>query len=85
METKKKIEQMIEGLDEVKLQQVAEYISFLKFRSRFGNKSVQNDNEWSRLYAEFADTDRLEAEEGMEAYNRILAEEDTRFSWTDGR
>jgi len=78
VETKKKIEQMIEGLDEAKLQQVAEYISFLQFRSRFENKSVQNKNEWGRLYAEFAETDRLEAEEGMEDYNRILAEEDTR-------
>ncbi len=78
METKKKIKQMIEGLDEAKLQQVAEYISFLQFRSRFENKSVQNENEWGRLYAEFAETDRLEAEEGMEDYNRILAEEDTR-------
>jgi hypothetical protein len=67
VETKKKIEQMIEGLDEAKLQQVAEYISFLQFRSRFESKSVQNDNEWARLYAEFAETDRLEAEKGIEA------------------
>lgn len=76
MHVKEKIKQLIEGLDEAKLQQVAEYISFLQFRSRFENKSVQNESEWARLYAEFAETDRLEAEEGLEEYNRILSEED---------
>jgi hypothetical protein len=41
--------------------------------------------EWASLYAEFAETDRLEAEEGMEEYHRILIEEDdTPFSWTEG-
>ena len=39
---------------------------------------TKKKNEWASLYAEFAETDRLEAEEGMEDYNRILAEEDTR-------
>ena len=73
---KNKIEQMIEGFNEAELRQIAEYMTFLRFRSRFQPKSPFDENELARLYAEFAETDRLEANEGMNEYNTILAEED---------
>ena len=73
---KQKISQMIEGFDETELRQIAEYMAFLKFRSRFQKQSVPDENDAARLYAEFAETDRLEAEEGMAEYKKLLTEED---------
>ena len=66
---KEKIEHMIEDLNESDLRQVVEYMAFLQFRSRFRSNPIKNESEMARLYAEFAETDRLEANEGMEAYN----------------
>jgi hypothetical protein len=63
-------------LDNQQLAEVEEFISFLKFKSRFLNFQVANEKQLANLYQEFADEDRLLAEEGMDDYSSLLAKED---------
>lgn len=62
-------------LSDKDLEQVAEYVSFLRFRARRKRANI-DESKLAGLYAEFADEDRELAEAGMEDYARSLAEED---------
>lgn len=59
-------------LSENELQAVAEYVSFLKFRSR----TSLDDARLAALYGEFEQEDRALAEVGMGDYAQALAQED---------
>lgn len=68
MLTKDEITRMIEDFDESELHKIAEFMMFLKFRSKF-HRPALNERNLECLYAEFAETDRLEANEGIEKLN----------------
>lgn len=65
-------------LDEAELNQVAQYLSFLKFRERTRRLQTSDQSDWERLYQEAANEDRELAEAGMADYSAGLASEDAR-------
>lgn len=76
MTIKEQVTKTIESLSDSELHQVAEYLTFLKFRSRFRRKPSTNEQKLAELYADFADEDRQLAEEGIEEYRKKLLAED---------
>jgi hypothetical protein len=75
MSTKEEVLEEIKTLSEAEIEEVAEYVAFLKYRSR-RKPSVVDESHLAALYAEFADEDRNLAEEGMADYAEGLAKED---------
>jgi hypothetical protein len=75
MSTKEHVLEEIEALSEAEIQEVAEYLAFLKYRSRVKTQDV-DEARLAALYAEFAEEDRSLAEEGMTGYAEGLAKED---------
>ena len=63
-------------LDEAALDQVAQYLSFLKFRSRTKQQPQAAQQSWEASYHEAADEDRALAEAGLSDYADGLASED---------
>lgn len=73
VEIKESIKQELENLSQEQLTQVADFISFLKYQSRCA-KVRENQRKIAALYSEFAEEDRLLAEQGIEDYAKILKE-----------
>lgn len=73
--TKEKLKQEIDRFNDEQLKQVAEFIEFIKFRSRFNQKVVDLD-QFASLYQEFAQEDRELAEVGIADYIEQLQKED---------
>lgn len=73
--TKETIKQEIEQLNDTQLNQIAEFIEFIKFRNKFHKKIVDLNN-FANLYQEFAQEDRELAELGMADYANQLRQED---------
>ncbi|MEA5499001.1 hypothetical protein VB834_10155 [Limnoraphis robusta Tam1] len=73
--TKESLKQEIDQLNDEQLKQIAEFIEFIKFRSRF-NQKVVNLEQFASLYQEFADEDKELAEMGMADYVEQLRQED---------
>jgi hypothetical protein len=78
MTIKEQIAQQLDSLSEAELGQIAEYLAFLRFRSRVKSMPPLNETELASLYAEFEDEDREFAEQGMSDYAQRLRDEDTR-------
>jgi hypothetical protein len=76
MAAKEHIIEEIEELDETQLQEVENYLAFLKFRSRLQPSQPFDKNLVEGLYREFAAEDRSLAEEGLAEYARDLKRED---------
>lgn len=76
MTIREQVTKTIDSLSESELRQVAEYLSFLRFRSRFQKKTSIDEKRLAQLYAEFSNEDRELAEEGIEDYNKDLLAED---------
>ncbi|MFQ6056627.1 MAG: hypothetical protein ACE5KE_14720 [Methanosarcinales archaeon] len=76
MMIKKHLIQELDTLGERELREVAEYVAFLKIRSRFMPPPLFNEDQIATLYREFAKEDRQLAEEGMADYADGLAKED---------
>jgi hypothetical protein len=74
MSLKEFVAHEVETLGENELQAVAEYVSFLKFRSR----TSLDEARLSALYGEFEQEDRELAESGMNDYAHALAQEDAK-------
>ncbi len=72
MSLKEFVAHEVETLGETELQAVAEYVSFLKFRSR----TSIDEARLASLYSEFEGEDRDLAEAGMEDYAPALSQED---------
>lgn len=72
MSLKEFVAHEVETLGETELQAVAEYVSFLKFRSR----TAIDEARLASLYSEFEGEDRELAESGMEDYAPALSRED---------
>ena len=66
------------ALDEADLNQVAQYLSFLKFRGRADRQPPAAPQDWEALYRESAEEDRALAEAGLGDYSASLAREDSR-------
>ena len=78
MTVKERLVHEIDGLSDEELARMAEFLSFLKFRSRIGSIPAIDEGRLKSLYAEFADEDRDLAEEGLADYAGDLAREDAR-------
>ncbi len=78
MTTKEYVTELLETLSDAELQQVAEYLAFLKFRARLYARPALDTTEVEALYTEFADQDRALSEQGMAEYSEGLMAEDTR-------
>ncbi|RMD99166.1 MAG: hypothetical protein D6814_06095 [Calditrichaeota bacterium] len=76
MNIREQITKTINSLSEPELLQVAEYLSFLKFRSRIQKKISIDEKRLAELYAEFSDDDRQMAEEGIEDFHKDLLVEE---------
>jgi len=72
MSLKEYVAHEVETLGEKELQAVAEYVSFLKFRSRTSVDGAR----LASLYSEFEQEDRELAESGMADYAHALTQED---------
>ena len=78
MSIKEQVVQKLDSLSEDELKQVAEYVAFLKFRTRIKPMPEFDETKMASLYAEFADEDRKLAEDGISDYAKGLMKEDTR-------
>ena len=78
MSIKEKLAQELDRMSKAELEQVAEYMAFLKFRARHKPTPLLDEAQLAALYAEFADEDRELAEEGMSDYVKGLLREDSR-------
>jgi hypothetical protein len=72
---KETIRQEIEQFNDTQLKEIAEFIEFIKFRSKFQKKATDL-NQFASLYQEFAQEDRELAEIGMTDYANQLRQED---------
>ncbi len=72
------IKQDLDRLTHSQLQQVAEFIAFLKFRNERRHRVVLDPIQLADVFAEFADEDRAFAEVGMNDYAVMLDREDQR-------
>ena len=73
--TRENLKQEIDRFNDEQLKQVAEFIEFIKFRSRFHQKVVDLP-QFASLYQEFAQEDRELAEDGIGNYIEELQKED---------
>lgn len=76
MNIKEYVTDVIEGLDEPELKDVADYLAFLRFRARSHSVPLPDDSTLAALYREFGEEDRVLAEEGMAGFDRSLRMED---------
>jgi hypothetical protein len=72
---KELITQELETLNEEQLRQVADFLAFLKFRSRSRRWKI-DESQMAALYSEFAEEDQRLAEEGLDEYAELLRQED---------
>lgn len=77
MSIKERVVEELKTLSEVELEEVSEYLAFLKFRARRTAPKL-DQRQLAALYAEFTEEDRNLAEEGMADYAAGLMEEDVR-------
>ncbi|EAZ90720.1 hypothetical protein [Crocosphaera chwakensis] len=77
MATQEQINQQLNHLNQEQLNQVADFITFLKFRENL-TKPLKNIDNIAKLYQEFAEEDRQLAEAGINEYADLLNQEDQR-------
>jgi hypothetical protein len=70
------LKQDLDGLTHKQIQQVADFIAFLKFRSQRHHRVIPDPTQMAALFSEFAEEDCALAEEGMGDYAIILQQED---------
>ena len=76
MSIKAQVLQRLDTLSEAELVQVAEFMAFLKFRTRLQPMPTLTEAQLATLYAACAEEDRALAEEGMAEYVHGLCQED---------
>ncbi len=69
------LKQELDQLTRKQLQQVADFIAFLKFRNRH-RQVILDPTQLETLFTEFADEDHALAEAGMNDYATMLNHED---------
>jgi len=65
--TKEDIKRDIDRLNDQQLKQIADFIAFIKFQTRFSQQTT-NISQFANLYQEFAEEDRQLAETGISDY-----------------
>ena len=70
------LKQDLDGLTHSQLQQVADFVAFLKFCNQRRHRVVIDPMQMADLFTEFADEDRSFAEAGMSDYAVMLHQED---------
>ena len=70
--TTETVKQDLDRLTHNQIQQVPDFIAFLKFRNQRQHRVVLDPTQLSKLFTEFADEDRAFAEEGMSDYSIML-------------
>jgi hypothetical protein len=78
MTAKQYISEALETFTDKQLADVAQYVTFLRFRALSQPPVSFDAAQVASLYAEFAAEDRSLAEEGMRGFARGLAAEDAR-------
>ena len=73
--TKETLKQELDHFNETQLKQVADFIAFIKFQTRFSQETV-DISQFANLYQEFAQEDRELAEAGISEYAEFLSSED---------
>ena len=73
--TKEYLKQELDHFNEKQLKQVADFIAFIKFQTRFSQETV-DISQFASLYQEFAQEDRELAEVGISEYAELLNSED---------
>jgi hypothetical protein len=69
--TKESLKQELDFFNDEQLKQVADFIDFVKFRTKFSQQTTDL-SEFADLYQEFAQEDRELAEVGMSEYAETL-------------
>jgi hypothetical protein len=75
--TKEAIKKDIDRFNDQQLKQVADFIAFIKFQTRFSQQTT-DISQFANLYQEFAEEDRQLAETGIAEYASLLNSEDTK-------
>lgn len=70
------LKQDLDLLTHKQLEQVADFVAFLKFRDSRRVPVVLDPTQMANLFAEFADEDRALANAGMSDYAAMLQQED---------
>ena len=70
------LKQDLDRLTQDQLQQVADFVAFLKFQDRHHRRLILNPSQLAALATEFAQSDRVLAEERMGDYAVMLDRED---------
>lgn len=70
------LKQDLERLTSEQLQQVAEFIAFLKFRARRDRRVILDPSQLTTLSTNFGEEDSALAEVGMSDYATMLYQED---------
>jgi hypothetical protein len=73
---KEQVAQSLDDLSTSELQQVAEFVAFLRFRARIAQATTADSARLQHLYAQDAEEDRQLAEEGIAEYHDLLQAED---------
>lgn len=73
---KEDIKRDIDRFNDQQLKQIADFIAFIKFQTRFSQQTT-NISQFANLYQEFAEEDRQLAETGISEYASLLNSEDT--------
>jgi hypothetical protein len=76
MSIKEQIVQELNGLNQTELEEIAQYLAFIKYQSKVKPTPPSDEDQIGALYAEFAEEDRKLAEEGISEYTSALAKED---------
>lgn len=73
---KEYLTQKLDCLTKEQLQQVNDFINFLKFQAHSANLKI-DEKQIAELYQEFAEEDRQLAEQGINEYQEMLSFEDS--------
>jgi hypothetical protein len=79
--TKESIKQELDYFNDEQLKQVADFIEFIKFQTKFTRQQT-DVSQFANLYQEFAQEDRELAETGISEYAELLNSEDKNESGT---
>jgi hypothetical protein len=77
MSIKEQIVQELNALSQAELEEIAQYLAFIKYQSKVKSAPTSDEAKMAALYAEFAEEDRKLAEEGISDYAGALMREDT--------
>jgi hypothetical protein len=76
MITKEELVQTVHSLSQNELEQLAQYLAFIRYQSRIRAIPTFDASQLAALYSESAEEDRELAEEGISDYAVALAQED---------